>query len=71
MTLADTTPAPGTNAHTGGDETNLAMKIIFTVLVLLAAWGVSIYTWGVPGLYIPALAAVPFMYLLLVTIAKG
>lgn len=52
-------------------ENALATKIILAVVVLLALWGGAIYLWGVPGLYIPALASVPLIYALLITVAKG
>ncbi|MDQ2091677.1 hypothetical protein [Marimonas arenosa] len=72
MTLADT-QSTDLHSHINGDkgETGAAVKLIFTVLVLLVAWGVSIFKWGVPGLYIPAVAFTPLMYLLLITIARG
>ncbi len=34
-------------------------------------WGCSILLFGVPGLYIPALAALPVMFLLLILISRG
>ena len=46
-------------------------RILLTVLVALALWGVSIATWGVPGLYIPALCMVPVMYVILILISRG
>ncbi|MEX0318380.1 MAG: hypothetical protein AB3N21_10535 [Ruegeria sp.] len=38
---------------------------------LFSMWGCSILLFGVPGLYIPALAAVPVMFLLLILISRG
>jgi len=70
MTLADT-QATETHTTDAKSENALAAKIIFTVLILLVAWGVSVFKWGVPGLYIPALAMVPAIYALLIFIAKG
>ncbi len=46
-------------------------RILLTVLVALALWGVSIAIWGVPGLYIPALCLVPVMYVILILISRG
>lgn len=51
------------------DRTEL--RLLLTVLVALVAWGLSIFTWGVPGLYIPALAMVPVMYVILLVISRG
>ena len=52
-------------------ERALAKKILLVLLVVVVAWGGAIYQWGVPGLYIPALATVPLIYGLLIWVAKG
>ncbi|WP_397541327.1 hypothetical protein [Roseovarius salis] len=52
-------------------EALLAAKILLTVLVVLAGWATSVMTWGIPGLYIPALAAVPVMWAVLLLIVRG
>lgn len=67
MTLADTQSA----APQETKSTSLDTKILLTVLVVLAAWAVSIITWGVPGLYIPAVAMVPVCYVMLILISRG
>lgn len=41
------------------------------LLALFAAWGVSIMTWGVLGLYMPAVIAVPIILVVLVWISMG
>ena len=71
MALADTQITDHTNTASATGEAALAVRIIFTVLVALLAWGMSVFTWGIPGLYLPALAMVPVIYLLLIVIAKG
>ncbi|MDY6859051.1 MAG: hypothetical protein SWN98_06910 [Pseudomonadota bacterium] len=43
----------------------------FLVAAAVALWGLSFATWGVPGLYIPAVAAVPVMMVLLLWITRG
>lgn len=70
MTLADTTPQHHATKSTD-DEASDVKKILLTVLLALVAWGISIATWGVPGLYLPAVALTPIMYILLITVAKG
>lgn len=45
--------------------------ILLVVLLALVAWGASVFFFGIPGLYIPALALVPVMYLLLIIISRG
>lgn len=52
-------------------ERSLEARILITVLIALVGWGLSIWTWGVPGLYIPALAMVPVCYVLLILISRG
>jgi hypothetical protein len=52
------------------DEAAVA-PILLTVLVLLAGWGTSVALWGIPGLYIPALATVPVIWTVLVLISRG
>lgn len=49
----------------------IAGPILLTVFVLLAAWAGSFVMWGVPGLYIPAVALVPVMIGLLIWISRG
>lgn len=51
-------------------DTSVA-RILLSVVVLLAAWGASVATWGVPGLYLPALAMVPVIWVLLLIISRG
>jgi hypothetical protein len=69
MTLADTQTVQAT--HTASDETVLTRKILLTVLAALIGWGLSVAQWGIPGLYIPALAMVPVMYVVLILISRG
>lgn len=45
---------------------------IYAVLLLaVVLWGLSIAVFGIPGLYIPAVAAVPVIYALLILISRG
>lgn len=53
------------------DDTALVKKILLALVIILAAWGAAIFKWGVPGLYIPALASVPLIYLVLIIVARG
>ncbi len=48
-----------------------AIPILLAVLGFLATWGVSIALWGIPGLYIPALAMVPVIWIALLVISRG
>ena len=57
---------------TGSTSENArAAKIMVAILLLLVAWGMAIFVWGVPGLYIPAVALVPVIWIALITMAAG
>lgn len=68
MTATDITPAEA--AHHATPQTPVA-AILLSVLVFLAGWATSVVLWGIPGLYIPALALVPVIWVLLLIISKG
>lgn len=61
--------APETQSHDTSDT--LAKWILLGVVAYLALWGTAIALFGVPGLYLPALALVPFVYLALVMLTAG
>jgi|GEM_PF-690159 len=64
--------SPQTDAH--GEEagtTRRDVAIILAVLGVLALWGGSVALWGIPGLYIPAVAMVPVVWALLLLITRG
>lgn len=50
-------------------------KTLFTIyavlLLAVVLWGGAIAIFGIPGLYIPAVAAVPVIYILLIIISRG
>lgn len=45
--------------------------ILLGVAIFLAGWVSSVALWGIPGLYIPALALVPVIWVLLLMISRG
>lgn len=45
--------------------------ILVIVVFALILWGLSIAAFGIPGLYIPAVIAVPVIFGLLVLISRG
>lgn len=53
------------------NKMSIETKVLLTVLLGLAAWGAAIFTFGIPGLYIPAVALVPVMFTLLILITQG
>jgi len=52
-------------------DTLTALRILLTVAVLVAGWATSVALWGIPGLYIPALALVPVAWVTLIVISRG
>jgi len=47
-----------------GDESN----IYFAVIAFVSLWAMSALTFGLPGLYLPAVALVPVMFCMLIAI---
>ncbi|HKL06613.1 MAG TPA: hypothetical protein VJ929_12455 [Roseovarius sp.] len=76
MTASETYTASNTDEqHSDSTEKDpdiaIAGPILLTVVMLVAAWAGSFVMWGVPGLYIPAVAMVPVMMAVLVWISRG
>lgn len=69
MSLADATTLPA--AETSKKSITGELVAFLIALVLVALWGLSIFAFGVPGLYIPAVAAVPVIYVVLLIITVG
>ena len=71
MTLTDTTPTHDVpHAHHDADAAAVG-PILLSLAVFIAGWATSIALWGIPGLYIPALALVPVMWVVLLLISRG
>lgn len=73
MTATDpqTTNHMSATAAPKPEDNRLVAKILITVVLGVTGWGLSIATWGIPGLYIPALAMVPIMMGILLLISRG
>jgi hypothetical protein len=41
------------------------------VIAVVSLWGIAIMTWGLPALYLPAVAFVPVMFTILILITQG
>ncbi|MBI6630543.1 hypothetical protein JAO82_11715 [Pontibaca sp. S1109L] len=52
-------------------DTATAVRIMVGVFAFLLAWGASVVTWGLPGLYLPAVGLVPVVYVMLLLITRG
>jgi len=70
MTATDMPISESKTPAADPQDTSVA-RILLSVVVLLAAWGASVATWGIPGLYLPALAMVPVIWVLLLIISRG
>jgi hypothetical protein len=46
-------------------------NIWYLLVALASLWIIAVATWGLPALYLPALAAVPVMFLGLILITRG
>ncbi|WP_317057609.1 hypothetical protein [Roseovarius rhodophyticola] len=71
MTATDTSQLPHTQRRPERSEATEVAMTILTVAVLVAAWATAVVIWGLPGLYIPAVAMVPVMFAALIYIAWG
>lgn len=71
MTPASTLEPEAAQSTDSKAEDALAAKIIVAIFLALVAWGMAIFVWGVPGLYVPALALVPVIYIALIAMARG
>lgn len=60
-----------TSANSHDPDAVAVLPILISVVVFLAGWATSIVMWGIPGLYIPALALVPVIWVLLLLISRG
>ncbi|MDZ7709534.1 MAG: hypothetical protein U5K36_05200 [Roseovarius sp.] len=60
-----------TRTETRDADTFTTLRILLTVAVLVAGWATSVALWGIPGLYIPALALVPVAWVMLIVISRG
>ncbi|WP_296761812.1 hypothetical protein [Sediminimonas sp.] len=75
-TLAHQAPVEKTEHpdETGQDrksENRRDAMIILATVAGLALWGGAVALWGIPGLYIPALALVPVIWILLLMVTRG
>ncbi len=71
MTLSETARAAHVDISPDATEGRLLKRIFLGIFLFLAGWGGSVVMWGIPGLYLPALALVPVMYIILILISRG
>lgn len=60
-----------TDQHDGKTSFWTEAGLWIVLLALLVAWGLAILQWGVLGLYMPAVMAVPIILIVLVWISMG
>jgi hypothetical protein len=71
MKSSETSAHEETSSRKGLSETMTVLLILLAVVVLLGLWAASTVIWGIPGLYIPALALVLVSMVTLVVISRG
>jgi hypothetical protein len=69
MTDISLAPAPAAGAPMS--ETRRTALILAAVAVYVGLWATAVVQYGVPGLYLPALAKVPVMWVMLLLISRG
>lgn len=60
-----------TDQHDSRTSFRTEAGIWIVLLALLVAWGLAVLQWGVLGLYMPAVIAVPVILIVLVWISTG
>ncbi len=63
--------APDTHARKEEGAKSPDTLILLITLFGVILWGLSVAAFGIPGLYIPALAAVPVIWTMLILITRG
>ena len=71
MTDATASAAYSPANQTAKSEISTDAKVFLAIAVFLALWALSVVIWGIPGLYIPAVAMVPMIFGLLMLITRG
>ncbi|MBR9652815.1 hypothetical protein [Thalassovita aquimarina] len=71
MTLADASNVHAPTPTETKEKKSPDALILLAALVVVALWGLSFFTFGIPGLYIPAVAAVPVIWVILIMITQG
>lgn len=76
MTATENTPdqtvTPAAEPHdNASSEASLVARILLCLFFFIAAWGGAVVTWGLPGLYLPAVALVPVLWAALLLISRG
>lgn len=72
MTMSTLSPGADLKSNTKPKAPRSTEKtVLLAVLLFLALWTAAVVTFGLPGLYLPALALVPVMWGLLVVISRG
>jgi len=67
--MSSTAPDHRHGSNRPSDKT--AIWLIAAVVIFLALWATSVALFGIPGLYIPALALVPVIWTVLIIISRG
>ncbi len=70
MTAIDLMAAAHTPAAKSSTKSPDALLLVLALLAIVL-WGASVFFFGIPGLYIPALVMVPVMWIILLIISRA
>lgn len=71
MTAIDTVQGQVAAEQDPLSEGAVVARILLSVFLFLTLWAGAVVTWGLPGLYIPAVAMVPVIFVGLMVITRG
>lgn len=71
MTAIPTDIALTDDSVPGDPDAAAVRRISLGLALFLVGWAGSVALWGIPGLYVPALALVPVMWVVLLVISRG
>ncbi|RKF16056.1 hypothetical protein D6850_00320 [Roseovarius spongiae] len=71
MTLTETTADSGAPTAVDETEARQARTTLIAVILGIVAWGLCFAVWGLPGLYLPAVALVPVVFGSFILICTG
>ena len=70
VAAAESAPTPGHDTHDTA-EIGSPVPYFIGVALLLAGWAAAVAAFGLPGLFVPALIAVPIVFVGLIAISWG
>ncbi|KII12700.1 hypothetical protein [Phaeobacter sp. S60] len=63
--------APSPVTHSDSRDQANATKALLAILLYVLLWGLAVAIWGLPALFLPAVAKTAIMFVILVSITRG